>query len=549
MPFPTFTASAPVFMRHIARQYGNREMIVLNDQRLTYQEAEEQSRALAKGMLASGITKGTRVGILMPNGPDFVVAFMAATRIGALMIPLNTFYKPKELAFVLRHADIEVLLMVPSFINNNYVERLEQSAPGLNDQDVNDQDAGKLFLKDFPYLRHVYLFNQDASNQPRWAHRHDDFFVAADHNNRIDDAYLESVESCVTPADPMVIIYSSGSTSDPKGAIHSHGAVIKHSFNLNSRRDLATDDRLFSPMPFFWVGGLVFTLFCVMHKGACLICEDFFEPGRTLELLEREKVTSVTGWPHYGKAMSDHPDFHKRDLSRIRAGNIYAIMPEGIRPKDPELRSNGLGMTETCSPHSLDMMTRDLPEHLRGSYGRALEGIEHKIIDPETGKTLGPNAQGELLVRGYNLMQGLYKVEREDTFDKDGFYHTDDGCYLNEEGVLFFKGRIGEMIKTGGANVTPREVEVLIDSQPEVQASFVVGLPDPVRGQNVAAVVVLNAGAKIDAETLKARLKEELSAYKVPKYFFFKDKSALPFTDSGKILKKKLVELLMTEVK
>jgi acyl-CoA synthetase (AMP-forming)/AMP-acid ligase II len=543
MPFPTFTASAPVFMRHIAEQYGNREMMVLNEQRLTYRQAEEQSRALAKGMLAAGIGKGTRVGILMPNGPDFVVTFMAATRIGALMIPLNTFYKPKELAFVLRHADIEVLLMVPTLLNNNYVERLEQCAPGLN-----DQEAGKIFLKDFPYLRQVYLWNQDAGNQPRWAYRHDDFFVAADHNQHIDDSYLEAVESCVMPADPMVIIYSSGSTSDPKGAIHSHGAVIKHSFNLNSRRDLATDDRLFSPMPFFWVGGLVFTLFCVLHKGACLICEDFFEPGKTLELLEKEKVTSVTGWPHYGKAMSDHSDFAKRDLSRIRAGNIYAIMPEGIRPKDPELRSNGLGMTETCSPHSLDMMTRDLPEHLRGSYGRALEGIEHLIIDPETGKVLGPNEQGELLVRGYNLMQGLYKVEREDTFDKDGFYHTDDGCYLNEDGVLFFKGRIGEMIKTGGANVTPREVEVLIDAQPEVQASFVVGLPDAVRGQNVAAVVVLNAGAKIDTETLKARLKEELSAYKVPKYFFFKEKSALPFTDSGKIIKKKLVEILVKEI-
>jgi len=553
MPFPPFTPSAPVFLHHIARAYGKRELLVLNDERLTYQELEEQSRALAKGMLASGISKGTRVGILMPNGPDFVVTFAAVTRIGAIAIPFNTFYKPKELAFVLHHADIQVMLMVSNFLNNNYIERITQSAPGLNDQDVDDQDAGELFIKDFPYLRRVYLFtqgigNQESYNKPRWAHRHDDFFVAADRTHHIDDAYLESVENCVTPADPMVIIYSSGSTSDPKGAIHSHGTVIRHSYNLNSRRDLATDDRLFSPMPFFWVGGLVFTLYCVMHKGACLICEDKFEPGETLELLEKEKVTSVTGWPHYGKAMSDHPDFKKRDLSRIRAGNIYAIMPEGIRPKDPELRSNGLGMTETCSPHSLDMMTRDLPEHLRGSYGRALEGIEHKIIDPDTGKTLGPNEHGELLVRGYSLMQGLYKVEREDAFDKEGFYHTDDGCSLNEDGVLFFKGRIGEMIKTAGANVTPREVEVALESQPEVQAAFVVGLPDPVRGQNVAAVIVLNAGSTISAETLKARLKDELSAYKVPKYFFFKEKAALPFTDSGKIIKKKLVESLAREL-
>lgn len=533
MPFPAFTPSAPVFIRHIAKEFGRKELLVLNNQRLTYQELEEQSRALAKNMLASGIVKGTRIGLLMPNGPDFVVVFAAATRIGAIVVPFNTFYKPKELAFVLHHADIEVFISVPHFLNNDYVERIAAAVPQLPDLDTLDH-GGPLFLKDFPYLRRVVLWNKE----PLWAQ----------HNTHIDDAYLESVESCVTPADPMVIIYSSGSTSDPKGAIHSHGTVIRHSFNLNSRRDLHTDDRLFSPMPFFWVGGLVFTLCCVMHKGACLVCEDVFEPGKTLELLEKEKVTSVTGWPHYGKAMSDHPDFKTRDLSRIRAGNIYAIMPESIRPKDPELRSNGLGMTETCSPHSLDLMTHDLPESLRGSYGHALEGIEHKIIDPETGKILGPNEHGELLVRGYSLMLGLYKVEREDTFDNDGFYHTDDGCHLNEDGVLFFKGRIGEMIKTAGANVTPREVEVALESQAEVQAAFVVGLPDPVRGQNVAAVVVLNAGATMDAETLKARLKEGLSAYKVPKYFFFKEKSALPFTDSGKIIKKKLVDLLVKEL-
>lgn len=547
MPFPSFTPSAPVFLRHIAQEFGNKELIVLNDQRLSYRELEEKSRALAKGMLASGIGKGTRLGLLMPNGPDFIVTFAAATRIGAIVIPFNTFYKPKELAFVLRHADIEIFISVPQFIKNNYVECITAAAPQLLDQHT-ENHCGQLFLRDFPYLRRVVLWGSEPNSTPPWAQHSEQFYQLARHNSHIDDAYLESVEACVTPADPMVIIYSSGSTSDPKGAVHSHGTVIRHSFNLNSRRDLSADDRLFSPMPFFWVGGLVFTLCCVMHKGACLICEDFFEPGKTLELLEKEKVTSVTGWPHYGKAMSDHPDFPKRDLSRIRAGNIYAIMPEGIRPKDPELRSNGLGMTETCSPHSLDMMTRDLPEHLRGSYGRALEGVEHKIIDPETGKTLGANEHGELLVRGYNLMQGLYKIEREDTFDQDGFYHTDDGCYLNEDGVLFFKGRIGEMVKTGGANVTPREVEVALEAQAEIQAAFVVGLPDPVRGQNVAAVIVLNAGKNINADELKKRLKDELSAYKVPKYFFFKNKSTLPFTDSGKIIKKKLVEMLISEL-
>jgi acyl-CoA synthetase (AMP-forming)/AMP-acid ligase II len=542
MPFPEYTPTAPVFIRHLAETFGDREMIVLDDERLTYRQAEERSRELAKGMLASGIGKGTRVGILMPNGPEFVVTFLAAVRIGAIVIPFNTFYKPKELGYVLHHADIEVFLAVPTFLNNDYVERLEKCAPGLTNPV--DASTADLFIRDYPYLRAVYLWGMEPADKPHWARDDESFYRNARENVHVDDSYLEAVEAAVTPADQMIIIYSSGSTSDPKGAIHSHGAVVRHGFNLNTRRDLLEDDRVFSPMPFFWVGGLVFTLVCIMHKGACLVCEDAFNPPKTLELLEKEKVTIVTGWPHYGKALTDHPDSKTRNLSSIRAGNIYEILPEEVRPKDPELRSNGLGMTETCSPHSLDMMDTDLPEEPRSSYGRALEGLEHKIINPETGEALPAGEFGELLVRGYSVMQGLYKIEREEVFDADGYYHTEDGCHLNEDGVLFFKGRIGDMIKTGGANVTPREVEIAIDEQPEVQVSFVVGLPDPDRGQNVAAAIVLNGGAELDADTLRARLKEDLSSYKVPKYFFFKNKNDLPFTDSGKINKKLLTEQL-----
>lgn len=540
MPFPDYDPSLPHFIRTRSERFGDNPLILLGEQRISYRDAAEQSARLARGMLASGLGKGSRVGLLMPNGPDWLVAWLAAARIGAIVVPMNTFYKPRELGWVMRHADMQTLFTVPSFLSNDYLERLETVAPGLA-----QQKADSLLLPELPFLRSVYVW---GDHDRGWAKQRRDLEAAADSNPAIDDAFLAEVESCVTPADAMVIIYSSGSTADPKGAVHSHGAVIRHAFNLNSYRDLTEDDRVFGPMPFFWIGGFVFTLMSCMHAGAFIICEEVFEPGETLLLLERERATVVAGWPHYSKAMMDHPTFKDRDLSAIRSGNLYDILPNAVRPKDPELRSNALGMTETCGPHTIDRMDYDLPPELRCSFGKSPEGVEHKAVDPKTGETLPAGTEGEICVRGYNLMQGLYKVEREDSFDRDGFYHTGDGGYFNEDGVLFFKARLGDMIKTAGANVTPREVEVVMDAFPEVQASFVVGVPDPERGQNVAAAIVLDSGQVIDGAECRRRLREELSAYKLPRHYFFYAKTDLPFTDSGKIDKRRLISMLSERI-
>lgn len=534
MAFPDFTPSTGDFVRTLGTRYGANELIVYEGARLTYAEAQQRSAELAQSLLGAGVGKGTRVGLLMPNSPDFVVAWFAAARIGALLVPINTFYKPKELAFVLGHADIEVLLTIGRFLNNDYLERLESCCPALLGHNA---ATGPLFSATLPCLRRIYVWG-DVDRD--WCH--DAATLAAP--AAIDDDLLAAAEAAVTPADPLMIIYSSGSTADPKGAIHTHGAAIRHACHLNAWRDLHEGDRMFSPMPFFWVGGLVFTLFGVMHAGACVISEALFEPGATLELIEREKVTVAMGWPHYGTALADHPSFGERDLSSIRAGNIYALLPDGARPRDPELRSNALGMTETCGPHAIDRMDVDLPEAMRGSFGRAPDGIEHRIIDPDTGATLAAGEEGEICVRGYNLMQGQYKVEREDCFEPDGFYRTGDAGRLDADGFLFFTGRLGDLIKTGGANVSPREVEIAIDAQPEVQASYVVGLPHPDRGQEVTAAVILNAGATLDGATLRQRLREELSAYKVPARVVFCAKAEIPFTDSGKVDKHALIAQL-----
>ena len=536
MPFPDFSPTLPQFLAHIDERFAQNEVMVLEQKRLRFREADRRSARLATGLLAHGITKGTRVGLLMPNGPDWLLAFLAVTRLGATLVPLNTFLKAPELAWALRDADIHTLLTVDSYLGNDYLERLQQAAPELG-----SATTTRLWLPSLPHLRQIFCW---GDTQRPWTGSGE----ALEAGSASSDEFLSHLESQVTPADTMLMLYTSGSTGDPKGVLHRHGTVIRHSYNLASSRDITSQDRVWTPMPFFWVGGLIFTLMGNLHAGATTICEKSFEPAETLRLFERERVSIALGWPHFGKALSEHPSRNERDLSHLRAGNVPSILGPDVVSPDPERRPNALGMTETCGPHTW-VSGNVLPESLRGSFGRAVDGVEHKIIDLETGSVLPAGQLGEICVRGYSLMQGLNKLEPEETFDEAGFYHTGDVGLFSLEGVLYFKGRLGEMIKTAGANVTPSEVEKVLLALPEVKTAHVVGIPHPDRGQNVAAAVVPVSGTHPNTGSLKAALKPLLSAYKIPRHFLFYDsESALPFTDSGKIDKTALQSQLSTRI-
>lgn len=529
--------SLPFFLRQVAARFGERELIVADGTRLRYGEAEQRSRRLARGLLADGVTKGTRVGVLMPNSADWVLTWLAAARIGALVVPINTFFQARELAHVLRHADVERLFATSRFLKHDYAERLERVAPELVTQDA----RSPLRLRSLPYLRQIRLW--DGSDRA-WAMAGEAAVAELGDREGIDDEFLGAVESEVVAGDWLTIVYSSGSTAAPKGVVHSHGAVLRHAAAMREVYELGPEDRVYSPMPFFWVGGFVVSLLAAMQGGACLLTEGSFDPGRTLDLLEGERATVVLGWPHYAQSMAAHPSFASRDLSSVRRGSLWQVVPEHLRPKDPLLRSNSLGMTETCGPHTVGDSRVDLPERLRGAFGRAVPGVEHKIVDPETGATLPPGELGEICVRGYSRMQALYKVEREQTFDADGFYHTGDAGFFDPDGWLFFRGRLGELIKTGGANVTPAEVEAALIALPGVSEAYVAGIPDGERGQVVAAAVVPEPGAVLEPTALARRLRSEVSAYKVPRHIVVCEKAALPFTDSGKIQRRQLAELL-----
>jgi acyl-CoA synthetase (AMP-forming)/AMP-acid ligase II len=530
MPELTCTPTVPAWLRQLTEMFGDREMIVQDERRVSYADAEARSAELALDLVRRGLGKASRVGLLFPNGVDWLVAWLATARIGAVAVPINTFFQARELGWVLRHADVQVLLTVPSFLGNDYLERLEAAAPGLA-----GGKTAPLHLGALPCLREVVVWSDEA---PAWATRRADVETAG----ALDRDFLRALEDTVAPADTLLTLYSSGSTADPKGALHCHGSVIRHSHALWSFGDLGPNDRVWSPMPFFWVGGLAFALLGNMHAGACTLCESVFDPEQTLRFLERERATVAIGWPHFGKALADHPSRVERDLSGLRRGNLPDILPEEVCPADPELRATALGMTETCGPHT--WASGKLPEAERGTFGRPVPGVEHKVVDPVTGETLSPGASGEICVRGYSLMQGLHKVPRDEVFDADGFYHTGDGGFFDARGLLHFEGRLGEMIKSGGANVTPSEVEAVLLGCPEVAEAYVVGVPDADRGELVAAAVVLEPGASAEAAELRARVKGELAAYKVPRLLHVAEPGTLPFTDSGKIDKRRLREQL-----
>jgi acyl-CoA synthetase (AMP-forming)/AMP-acid ligase II len=529
IPDPGY-ATIPAMLRAVVSRFGERDCIVLGKRRLTYAQVEAESARLARGFVASGVGKGTRVALLAPNGPDFAVAMLAAGRIGALLIPVNTFYQADEIAWTLQHADVHTLITVPRLLSHDYIARLEEAIPGLR-----RARAPLLHLAELPYLRQIRVLGECDRAWARVEPAATDQALAA--APEIDGDFLRAVEDQVSPADWNVIIYTSGSTAQPKGIVQTHGSLVRHSWFLGSATGLSAEDRFYTPNAFFFIGGYVFSLLAPLQQGACLLCEERFEPGATLAYIERERATVVSGWAHYGPAMADHPSFATRDLGSVRAGYLREILPAGA----VELPIT-LGMSEMCSAHSFWPPGRPRPP---GSLGTVAPGVEYKIVEPGSELPLPAGTRGELCVRGYTLMQGMYKREREEVLSVDGWYHTGDAATLDADGHLFFHGRLGDMIKTGGANVSPQEVEAVLTGQPEVMEAYVVGLPDAERGQRVAAAVVLVDGARIDAETLSERLRGKLAAYKVPRRFDFCAKSELPYKATGKIDKRALIDQML----
>ncbi|MGE2724816.1 class I adenylate-forming enzyme family protein [Mycolicibacterium pulveris] len=500
-------STVPALLQRSAREFGQHTYLVTPTDRLTYEQAEQRSAHIARWLLSEGIGKGSRVGLFFPNGVDWVIWWLAVSRIGALAVPLSTLYTPAEIAKVSRLADLVLLVAPPDVLGIDVAERFETAWPQLS-----GQRAGHLALTAAPYLRRIVF---TAGSHRRWATGFDDGAAG------VPAEILAAAEAEVFPADLAVTVHTSGSTADPKGVLHTHGTLVRQTSTWAGAVRMVTKSegppRILSAMPFFWIGGLL-AVTGALHEPVTVIAMPRLDAGTALDLVERERATGVVGWPAFTQKLREHPTFAERDLSSA-----------------PMLRDGPLDVAMVDVPDGYPVH-RTMSETAGGFVF-----TDMRIVD-DTGAPVPDGTVGELLVRGIGVMAGYNKRERWETFDDDGWYHTGDRVYRRAgDPRLFYVGRTTELIKAAGANVSPLEVEAVIEEFADVAQCLVLGLDDPVRGEQVCAVVVpADADAGVDVTSLAERTRAQLSAYKVPTRWAVTTSDQIPTLPSGKFDRKTL---------
>lgn len=494
-------------------------------QQLRYWEIEAQARQLAKGLVGAGVVKGARVAVLFANRPEWVIASFATSLVGAVMVPVNTFATVPELDYIFRHSDASVLLLQKGLLKRDYLREITAAHP-----EITAAAPGRIRCPALPSLRSVFCFGLEAADggAQTW-----ESLLAFGRD--VDDELIDSLSAEVTPADDGVVIYTSGTTAHPKGVLHLQRAPVIMSWRFAEHYELGPDDVVWTAQPFFWTAGICMSLGATLAAGGSLILQQSFDAEAGLRAIERERATVVHAWPHQEKALAEHPSASSRDLSSVSRLNLSSpLAPLCGVEKDEWGTQGSYGMSETFTLASA--IPAAAPAALReATSGKPLPGMAVRIVDPDTGARLPDGEKGEIAVKGLTFMRGYYKVEPELFLDADGFYHTQDGGWLDSDGYLHWSGRLSNLIKTGGANVSPLEIEQALTQYPGLRVGLAVGVPHPALGEAIVLCAVRLPGAEISQQAVREFLRERLAAYKVPKCVLVFDEGDLAFTGNQKI--------------
>ena len=524
-------------LERVAAAFPDKEAIKYTDRpyRRTWREFNEECDRVAKGFLAHGVKKGDKIAIWATNIPQWLLTLFAACKIGAVLVTVNTAYKVFELEYLLKQSDTKILVMMDEYKGTSYVDIVRQLCRGLGKkwEHLNPM---------LPFLDEiVYAGAGDCPDgMTPWDQLEKD-------SQAIPDEALREIGEALDCHDVINMQYTSGTTGFPKGVMLSHYNILNNGKGIGDCMKFTEKDRLCVVVPFFHCFGLVLATMASLTHCTTMVPVDLYSPVKVMDAITRERCTAFHGVPTMYIAMLDHPDFDKYDFSSLRTG-IMAGSPCPIKVMQAVVDRMNMreitityGQTE-ASPATTMTTTDDSLELRVSTVGRSMPFVETKIVDPETGRTLGPGEVGEFCSRGYNTMKGYYKMEEatRQVIDEDGWLHSGDLATVDENGYYKITGRIKDMIIRGGENIYPKEIEEFLYTVPEVQDVQVIGVPSKRYGEEVMACVVLKEGCALTEEELKDRVRAHMARHKVPKYVAFLD--AFPMTASGKIQKFRLRE-------
>ncbi len=511
----------PGLLAEMARAQPDAPFLTDGDSRLSYRAAREAARNVARGLHSLGVRRGDKVAILMGNRQEWLLTCFAVTALGGTLVALNTWWKAGELHHALDLSDTSVLVM--------------EGRAGSRDYKAELASLGDLGTA-LPGLRTVVCLGVGGpAGSVDWT-----AMLAG--GAVITDAVLDASEAAVLPEDMAYLLFTSGSTARSKAVPLLHRGLVENMHGIGERLHLTPDDRMLMVISMFWSFACANALMAVLTHGASIALQYRFDAGEALRLIEQERISVIYTMPNMVLELHNHPNRPTRDLRSLRTG---IGMPHSLTLM-AELGATEMatcyGLTEGYGNSAVPDCKIPIAQRL-GSSGSALPGTELQVVDPATRKALPTGAVGEIRLRGY-VMPGYYKdaARTAEATDAAGWFYTGDLAALDANGNVLFRGRSKEMVKTGGINVAPAEVEELLQSHPAVRLAAVVGIPDPQRDEILAALVVLQPGASVAPDALRAFCRERAAAYKAPMVVEVVADAEMPLTDTGKVSKRLIQE-------